>query len=252
MRDRAMSYRLISQLLYENYYAADCDIKTSVTSSYWDAHGQNVTVKNQDGNLQHNNPGFISAQRSTIVPELLNLPIRILLHGLLKKYEARGSTIDRAKLAVNAQKVLFEFNHAKQVLIYDLISSFGLFSAPRTICIIGDGYGYLGSLIKLANPETKLIFVNLGRNLLIDLLGFQKVHPESSPVLASSKKDIQSAPANTTVFLEAEKFELLSDSTISLFINIASMQEMDHNIIERYFQYMRSSRDQQWTPVVGQ
>ena len=41
--------------------------------------------------------------------------------------------------------------------------------------------------------------------------------------------------------MEAENYEFLNGLPISLFINIASMQEMNLEVIQHYFQYMRSS-----------
>ena len=45
----------------------------------------------------------------------------------------------------------------------------------------------------------------------------------------------------STILLEAEQYELLNKLPISLFINIASMQEMNMPVIQKYFEYMRTS-----------
>ena len=42
-------------------------------------------------------------------------------------------------------------------------------------------------------------------------------------------------------FCEAEQYELLCGLPVDLFINIASMQEMDPVIVHSYFDYMRKS-----------
>ena len=46
---------------------------------------------------------------------------------------------------------------------------------------------------------------------------------------------------HSMIVLEAEKCELINKLPISLFINIASMQEMDMPVIQKYFEYMRTS-----------
>ena len=44
------------------------------------------------------------------------------------------------------------------------------------------------------------------------------------------------------VFIEAENYSLLENLEVDLFINIASMQEMNPKVIDNYFKYMRSSK----------
>ena len=44
------------------------------------------------------------------------------------------------------------------------------------------------------------------------------------------------------VFIEAENYSLLENLEVDLFINIASMQEMNPEVIDKYFKYMRSSK----------
>ena len=59
-------------------------------------------------------------------------------------------------------------------------------------------------------------------------------------MLTSSRENsiLITSPAT---FLEAENFELMQNLPITLFINIASMQEMDISVINHYFEYIRTS-----------
>ena len=111
------------------------------------------------------------------------------------------------------------------------------------ICIIGDGYGFLSGLIKLTNPNIKVISVNLGRTLFFDVFYSEKFLPDLNPLLLEKKhsKNMQLSTSEL-VFIEAENYSLLENLEVDLFINIASMQEMNPEVIDKYFKYMRSSK----------
>ena len=91
------------------------------------------------------------------------------------------------------------------------------------------------------NPTARILFINLGRNLLIDSICFSKAFPELNPKLLSKSAGQDSHPQSEIVFLEAEHCEHMENIPISLFINIASMQEMDLQVVHRYFELMRTS-----------
>jgi len=44
--------------------------------------------------------------------------------------------------------VLFGFDQVKAVLSYDLLNKYKMFQKDGSICIIGDGYGFFGSLVR--------------------------------------------------------------------------------------------------------
>jgi hypothetical protein len=129
------------------------------------------------------------------------------------------------------------------VLSFDLLNSFSLFDQSRQgyICIIGDGYGFLGTLIKMKFPKAKIIFVNLGVILPFDVINFSRLFPKTKLFHLQSIKDFDSITNYSVVFLEGEQYELLNNLPISLFVNIASMQEMDMPVINKYFNIMVTS-----------
>jgi len=129
---------------------------------------------------------------------------------------------------------LFSFDCVKHILSFHTILK--LIDEVQTICVIGDGYGFLSSFIKLICPQAKVISVNLGRILFFDVLFSKKCFPEYTPLLLKEKGDL-----SDLTFIEAENYHFLEGLPIDLFINIASMQEMDLAVINNYFQYMRSS-----------
>ena len=159
----------------------------------------------------------------------------------MKEHNAKEKTISCAKSITKQLNVLFSFDHAKHVIIYDFLDSYSLFKTQNIICIIGDGHGFLGTLIKAMCPDIKILFINLGRNLLIDIECFSRIFPDITPLYFRKPEDHKQIPKHSIIFLEAENYDYMKNLPISLFINIASMQEMDMTVIKSYFEYMATS-----------
>tara|TARA_X000001388_G_C2229183_1_gene122420 strand:- start:1948 stop:2625 length:678 start_codon:yes stop_codon:yes gene_type:complete len=112
----------------------------------------------------------------------------------------------------------------------------------KCVCIIGDGYGFLTSFIHLIDPQTKIICINLGRTLFFDVFYSSKNFSDTNTILLDCEKNKRDFLDNANiVFIEAENYKLLENLPIDLFINIASMQEMNPDIINNYFKFMRKS-----------
>ena len=159
----------------------------------------------------------------------------------MNKYNAQPETVKAAKEIAEKHGILFNYDHAKHVLFFDLLTSLNRLNTDDFICIIGDGHGFFGTLIKSLIPDAKIIFINLGRNLLIDVVCFSSIFPDNEVLHLFREEDKEDISNHSIVFLEAENYELMRDLPISLFINIASMQEMDLSMINNYFDAMRTS-----------
>jgi hypothetical protein len=105
----------------------------------------------------------------------------------------------------------------------------------KTITIIGDGYGRLGCILKSKYPKCKIISINLGKTLLFDYFYSCKVFPGLQHKLAHSNKDFVS----DFNYVEAERYKSLTIES-DLFINIASMQEMNYEQINDYFSLIKN------------
>jgi putative sugar O-methyltransferase len=236
-----MTAKQIQETLFQKYYLNDQ--LSEVTSSPWSEFGRKTTVKQSGDGFDFNASGISAFARKKIpvINTLKHYPIDFLLHQLLKKHHGHPETIQAAKLITQKLKIHFDFDHAKHVLIYDLLNSYGLFNTENLICIIGDGHGFFGTLIKSLSLDAKIIFINLGRNLLIDTICFSKIFPNIEPLHYHQPENFDQIKNNEIIFLEAEQFELLQNLPISLFINVASMQEMNLQVVHRYFELMRTS-----------
>ena len=238
-----MQFEKLKNSLYQNYYKYDLTSPrfSDVTSSHWREFGEKTTVIQGKEGFEIDAYGISGFKKNTILNSLINLPVNYLLLKMLNEYKANGSTVSCAKAIAKKLSVLFNFDHAKHVLIYDLLDSHGVFNTENLICIIGDGHGFFGTLIKSMRPNSKILFVNLGRNLLIDTVCFSKVFPDRSPLLLSGIEDHKEISEHEVIFLEAEKYKILENLPIGLFINVASMQEMDSSMIKTYFKIIETS-----------
>ncbi|PPR41509.1 MAG: hypothetical protein CFH22_00541 [Alphaproteobacteria bacterium MarineAlpha5_Bin12] len=121
------------------------------------------------------------------------------------------------------------------------------------VCIIGDGFGYMASLLIKLNITKKIYLVNLSKVLLIDLIYLKKVFGENKfnncVNLVQNSDDLQNIEKKSLganefqiIALEAKKFHLLEQCNFNFVMNIHSMQEMNYNIIDKYFNYIRKSK----------
>ena len=92
--------------------------------------------------------------------------------------------------------------------------------------------------------------VNLTKTLLIDVhflkIWLGKEAFQSSVSLVTNKQDLtqcMSDKDNKIIVIEAKNQELIKDCGIDLFINIASMQEMNPKIINQYFNDLKNSNN---------
>ncbi|MDD5439159.1 MAG: putative sugar O-methyltransferase [Candidatus Omnitrophica bacterium] len=235
-----MTYNAILDTLYEVYY--DGGAASAVMSSHWKKHaGTSSVMKKTGGGYTASGAGFgVFLVRSPLV-YLKHSPEILLSGSLLKQYTPDKRAEEAGRAVAGAEGRIVEFDCVKQILTVDLLLKQGLLDRAGLITVIGDGFGYMTSLVKALCPQATIVSVNLGRVLFFDALYTQKVFPDAKAVLVKDRRDIEDFRSYSFVFLEAEKYHLLSSLPVNLFINIASMQEMDMGVIRTYFDLMRSS-----------
>ncbi len=240
------SYDSILEDLYNRYFMSFSG-HSGVTSSHWRTVGrQKVSTENNKWRIS--GYGFGSFHAARLSNKIKFIPQKLLISHLLKKNHCSEYLVKQGKLAASLSGRLFDFDCVKQVLSLNLIikllgkdvylSRQGI----KTICVIGDGYGYFSSLLRLVDPDVRVISINLGRTLFFDVLYSMKCCPGVHPALLTEERDKNKLVSeNELIFIEAENYSFLKGLPIDLFVNIASMQEMDIGVIERYFEYIRSS-----------
>lgn len=222
----------IIDFLYNNYFSANSTY-SSATSSHWKKMGEFQKVEKVNDVYQLSGEGFGEFRSKNLFSIVTGLPTQIYLMQMLRGCDKQ--TLQAAKKIAKATNRDFSYDLARMVLTVDLLKKHtGDFNGKR-IVIIGDGYGSLGCLFKACYPSARITYINLGRTLTFDAYYSDCAFPNSNHKLISSASDILCEDFN---YIEAER---VSEFMIEgdLFVNIASMQEMNPDVISEYFKIIR-------------
>jgi len=128
---------------------------------------------------------------------------------------------------------LLDFDVVKHFIIEAKLSQFLDFE-KKQICIIGDGWGNFGQILKSLYPSSSITFLNLGENLFFDSLMTNKLFPN----LDHNLQDLSKSQELGIDFNYASNKECLADSKFDLVMNIASFSEMNLNTIQEYYSWI--------------
>ena len=226
----------LTSILYNEYYARS--IFSKQTSSHWRKFGLLQKVKKLNTGLKLEGVGFGDYRQKNIINSIKSIPTRIYISRLLKFCDK--NIINNIRFVANKSSRILSYDLARQGLIVNKLSQSIPKIDTKTFCIIGDGYGSLGCLIKKVFPKSKIIYINLGRTLIFDLYYSQKVFPEEEHFLIRSNETIFSNDFN---YIEAEKCNNI-EINADVFINVCSMQEMNSEDIRSYFNIMRKQNSE--------
>jgi len=247
------SYSDILNELYNIYYKQFTQ-HSEVTSSHWRSIGWHK-VEIKDGCWRVQGFGFGGCLSANVWRKILSFPRRILLSLLLKRFQCPFFLEDKGRRLAGKGGLLFDYDFVKQLLSFnEILKQLGVkilddkhyplsSQSIKVACVIGDGYGYLSALLRVVDPGLKVISINLGRTLFFDVFFSQEYLPLENPVLLrkEGKNKLELLAKHDLVFCEAENYHILEGMPIDIFINIASMQEMDPQVIDKYFDYITSS-----------
>jgi hypothetical protein len=226
-----------AQYLIKKYHVNQIE-KSIATSSHWDKFTkyQKITSKKDSKieDIKLSGYGFGDFKRRNLPDAIKNLPTYVYLKTKIFPL-TNYNYLKIAKKNSKASKQLMSHDSARMVLTLELLNKYLPDLNDKKIVIIGDGYARMGTLIKGVFPKSTIIYVNLGRTLIFDLVFSKKCFPKSSVKIL----DKNSNPDADFNFIEAEelsKLELNGD----LFINIASMQEMNFDQINQYFEIIKN------------
>jgi hypothetical protein len=227
------------KILYFDYYENFKNYSNN-TSSHWKKYGELQRVKKKGDEYKLIGSGFGNFSKRSIFRLFVNIPTTIYLFNLNKSCSKK--ILEGTYWVANKQTRGFSYDLSRMALTLDLLSKKIVDLKNKTFCVIGDGYGSLGCLIKKIYPYSKIIYVNLGRTLFFDFYYSKKCFPELKHSLIRSNQYNLSADFN---YIEAEYFKKISFAS-DIFINIASMQEMNYEEISSYFNAIRNQDIDSW------
>jgi len=231
--------------LKDNYWG-EKSAPSDVTSSYWQIWRENsvfdLNLKNDSLTVEFGGTLFGDFEnKKSSLGKLFDLPKTIfnsrlkstLDSGMLKALDETCSSMGRD----------VSFDCIKQALSINKILQNDVALDRKTICIIGDGYGFLGIFLKKLFPNSKIVSINLGRILIFDLLLTHSSLPNAKCNLVMD--DLSYDPEYDFNFIPAEVIFDMNITNIDLFVNIASMQEMDLTVVHKYFDFMRMQKSKE-------
>lgn len=222
--------------LYKKYYI---NKKISYeTSSFWMNLSDSQIVTKTSNKFELSGYGFGEFIKNTFFNNLKNIPSKLFIKKLL--WNCDYQIIKDVRWIAKNSSRLFSYDLARQALILDKLKSELKNLEEKTFCIIGDGYGVLGCLIKKHFPKSKIISVNLGRILLFDVYYSQLLFSDLKHSLIDLNQNLLLSDFN---YIEAEKYMQLKFNA-DIFINVCSMGEMDPKDIKNYFKSMREQKNE--------
>ncbi len=204
----------------------------SQTSSFWLNFNPQIKASLTKDEINLCGYGFGEFQHATITNHIKYI-VPQLLCASYKKQLIDPSLWDVGKTIANHQGRLFNFDMVRQILSLDSIL-YALPIKPKSCAVIGDGYGVMASLLSIKFPGSAIYSINLGKQLLFDAI--YSIPSSREKILIEKEFN----PTSALYFVEADNAHLLKGHNIELFINIASMQEMNEVALKTYFQLMRS------------
>lgn len=228
----------ISDILFEDYFINE--EFSSQTSSFWKEWGKYQNIIQTDKGYKISSRLIADFRENSLFNSIKQIPTRIYLSKLLKKCDKK--IVKAINFIAKKSSRVFSYDLSRQALTLNILKKELSDLDNKSFCIIGDGYGTLGTLIKKIFPKSKIIFINIGRTLFFDFFYTEKVCPFNEHKLI---RDIKDCFSNDFNYIEAEKVKNIKVEA-DIFVNISSMQEMNIEDINLYFNIMRNQNSDTW------
>ncbi len=193
-------------------------------SSYWDLYLPKVLINllpndETPKKISISHQGFAELLPMRVFPLVLHFLSVLRNMVLLFKFQCRLNIIIRTFIILLKTNRLLVFDVVKHAILISKVVNLLKFSTFDRVVIIGDGFGFLGTLLKTLYPHLQITFINLSKNLFLDYC-FYTVY--------FKKLD------NELRLVEASSFTNFQEDEI-LFFNVASLGEMTPLQISLYF-----------------
>ncbi len=222
--------------LYTHYCLND-DTPEQFVSSHWKYYQERVKVQIEGGNVESLvGAAFGDLQNKSIVKQVFSwLTIGSYLLGVPSKKEI----VKLIKPSIDLTKKMglaFSYDCFRQICSLVFIRQYLEEKKRLNVILIGDGYGFLASLIKQIYPDSVILLIDLGKILLFQAYYCGKAHPDAAHYLVT--KELEQNDYDF-IYCPSENLEMVNTLSFDLAISIASMQEMNIETTEFYFSYLR-------------
>ncbi len=229
----------MTRRLFDEYYANPHGADESCYSSHWhQLHKEAKVDFEKDTIVSLKAIGFGDLQNRSLVYRFFSWLTILWYLVILKERRKILRLFPSAFKLSRKMGLFFTYDAFRQVCVLAVLEPYFKKQNLRIINI-GDGYGFLSAMIKDQYPQAKIFLVDLGKTLLFQAHYCQKAFPQARFCLV--KKGEAVSDEVDFVFCTAEDLEGLNSQKFDMALNIASMQEMNSQAIDRYFDFLRST-----------
>jgi len=234
--------RILNWLRTE-FYDSQTTKESSAASSHWAEFSKKIAVDGSDGGEKTlHGYGFGDLEQNGLAKKLFSATATSL-HRLSHANLPLAGEIILCKSLVRRMGLSYSQDAFRQACTLHLLKQH-VRSDCEEVLIIGDGYGLLAGLIHETFPKARVTLIDLGAVLYFQAFGLTKVWPAERCALVSSKTVLGDEAGSRLRFVPAESLAEteLSFSKLDVAVNIASMQEMDPDMVASYFHLLRKNK----------
>ena len=226
--------------LYKNYYLSD-QTPRHLVSSHWEEIHQSTNVEVSNGRIENLNLLLGDHQSLRFHHKILNWAT---IWSYLIRLRNRSTTLqvmDKAIPLAKRMGLTFTYDCFRQVCTVATLAQYIPVDKSVKVLNIGDGYGFLSALIKEVFINSQLYLVDLGKTLFFQSYYCCKGFPNDRHFLISNNFTRQDFDLSADfTYCPAENLELLDSLSFDLAVNVVSMQEMNMETVNNYFQFLRT------------
>jgi SAM-dependent methyltransferase len=235
--------RSVFQELYKRHHSGPVrGTHSKEASSHWVEFSRYSDVKaDADGNvLAVKGYGFGGSDDNRFVARLASETGNVLMTATLQM-PGLSAYLKQARKQVSDMQLYFSQDAFRQACTAYFLQQQPSIqqSPPKKIVIIGDGFGVLAALLARAFPGADIYLIDLGVTLFFQSWFLSHAFPERKHHLVGFTQEEGDA-SRGFYYCEAENADAFPDIQLDLAINIASMQEMNPDMIKTYFDLLRS------------
>jgi len=213
-------------------------------SSHWEFYLKHFSYTENDGLKGLSGFGNVTARSiyNKIMHAVMQIPIKLFVR---KKYRFNHLLMMGKKIAKTQNRAL-DMDMLRHVFTLALMENKiqKIKEKEKTCLVIGDGLGNMSSLLVLYGIK-KIVSINLNEVLLTDYIFMKSILLPEQIAYVDSQNDLDIAINDKKIiliYLSADKHSLIRNLKIDFAFNIASMQEMNPEIVGEYFEDMRNSK----------
>jgi len=229
--------------LYQKYYIKE-ESSDGIMSSHWEKFSKKIEVDiDAEGYLnKFIGYGFGDLQYNRLIDKIINYFCNLSYFVRLPYKREIKFLIEHAIPLLQKIDSYLSYDCFRQICSLSVIRKYINLEERDNfnILIIGDGYGFLSALLKSLYVNAKITLIDIGKVLLFQAVNLQRIYPNLSHSLFNNIRTYYDSNFDF-LYIPAENMPDIINIKYKLIINIASMQEMNYETINKYFKFLRSN-----------